>query len=153
MDVKFVNPVLESIVNVLSTMANLTPEAGKPSIKVGEDARGVVTGMIDFSGSKAKVSTAISLSRPVAIEITKRMLREEPEDINDMVEDLVGEIANMMAGGAKAKLEEQGYDFELTLPSVISGEQHVVKHTVDAPIILLPFSSDAGDFFVEICSR
>lgn len=153
MDVKFVNPMLDSIINVLTMMASIQPVAGKASMKQGKNALGVVTGMIDLKGPQVMVSTAISFSKPVALEITKRMLRIEPEDVDDMVQDLVGEISNMMAGGAKAKLEEQGFNFELTLPSVIVGDKHEINHTVDGPIVLLPFKTDAGDFFVEICSN
>ena len=150
MDVKYVNPVLDSIVNVLSMMAQMKPEAGKPSIKEGSEAQGVVTGLIDFKGSQNAVSTAISFSRPVALEITKRMMHTDPEEIDDMVQDLVGEICNMMAGGAKGTLEAQGYDLELTLPSVFTGEHHEIKHTVSGPVIVLPFTTEVGDFFVEL---
>lgn len=153
MDIRFVNPMLDSIVNILTMMASMQPVAGKPSMKQGNNALGVVTGMIDLKGSQATVSTAISFTKPVALEITKRMLRTEPEDVNDMVQDLVGEISNMMAGGAKAKLEEQGFNFELSLPLVIAGDKHEIKHSVDGPIVLLPFKTDVGDFFVEICSN
>jgi len=153
MDVRFVNPVLDSIINVLSTMANMTPEPGAPSIKEDTHALGVVTGVIDFKGPKEHVSTAISFSKHVALEITERMLRTRPNDIDEIVEDLVGEISNMMAGGAKGKLEAEGYDFELTLPSVATGEGHEVPHRIEGKTILLPFKTDAGEFFVEIRSN
>lgn len=152
MDVRFVNPVLDAVVNVLSTMAQMTPQAGKPTIKPDSQARGVVTGLIDFSGKQVTVSTAISFPKSVVFEITKRMLRTEPKEVDEMVMDLVGEIANMMAGGAKASLEKEGYDFELTLPKVDAGEGHEVKHSISGPVVLLPFSTESGEFFVEICS-
>lgn len=151
MDVRFVNPVLETIVNVLEQMASMKPEAGKPYIKEGEGALGVVTGIIDLVSKQATGSIAISFSGPVAFELVSRMLRTEVTDVNDMVEDLVGELANIVAGGAKAKLEEHGFDFELSLPRVFSGEGHEVKHKIKGPTVVLPFHTDAGEFFVEIC--
>lgn len=152
MDVKYINPALDSVVNVLKTMAGITPVIGKPSIKKDTNAHGVVTGLIDLVGNHTTGSLAISFSKAVALEIAKNMLRIEPEDVDDaMVKDLVGEMANMMAGGAKAIFQEQGYDFNLTLPSVVSGENHQVKHSVDGVTILLPFTTDAGEFYVEAC--
>lgn len=153
MDARYINPVLDSIINVLSTMAHMTPKPGKPVIKNDSQARGVVTGLIDFSGKQATVSTAISFPQPVILEITKRMLRIELEEVDEMVMDLVGEIANMMAGGAKASLEKEGYDFELTLPKVAAGEEHEIKHSINAPVVLLPFNTESGEFFVEICAH
>ena len=151
MDVRFVNPVLESITNVLSTMANIQPKPGKPALKADNEAQGVVTGMIDLKGKQASGSVAISFSKPVALDIAKRMLHMDADDINDMVKDLVGEIANMTAGGAKARLQDKGFDFDLTLPSVLAGEGHKVKHSVKAPTISLPFNTENRDFFMEIC--
>ena len=153
MDVRFVNPVLESISNVLSTMANLQPTAGKPALKTDDRAQGVVTGIIDLKGKQTSGSVAVSFSKPVVLDIAKRMLRMETTEVNDMVKDLVGEIANMMAGGAKARLQDKGFDFDLTLPSVFTGEGHKVTHSVQGPTLVLPFDTDSGEFFVEMCFK
>ena len=151
MDANHINPALQSVVNVLTTMAGITPIIGKPSIKTDQKAPGVVTGLIDLVGAETTGSLAISFSKPVALEIANKMLRLETDEVDEMVEDLVGEMANMMAGGAKAIYQEQGYDFELTLPSVLSGENHLVKHSVSGTTILLPFTTDSGEFYVEAC--
>lgn len=151
MDVKFINPVLDSIVNILVTMANMEPAAGKPRIKPDNISLGVVSGLIDLKGKQANGSVAISFSKEAVFAIVKAMLRTEPTEVDDMVKDLVGEIANMIAGGAKAKLEEKGYDFELSLPVVLAGENHEINHSVKGVTVVLPFNTEAGDFFVEIC--
>ena len=153
MEAKFINPVLTSMVNVLSTMAQMEPKPGKPSLKDDSQARGVVSAVISMDGSKAKGSLAISFSKPVILDIVKRMLRQEVDEVDDMAKDLTGELSNMVLGGAKALLEEEGYDFGLSLPAVISGPDHVIEHAVDGPKILLPFTTDAGDFYVEICFK
>ena len=153
MDVKFINPVLDAIVNVLETMAQIKPQIGSPRIKTDKKSLGIVTGIIDMKGTQTTGSIAISFSKAVALEIATRMLRMEFKQVDDLVQDLVGEISNMVAGGAKAKLEECGYDFELTLPRVITGEEHLVDHKLDGPTILLPFKTESGDFFVEMCFK
>jgi len=150
MNVKFVNPVVNSIINVLSAMTGLQPQLGEKSIKQDNVALGAVTGMIEYKGSQAAVSTAISFPAPVALEIAHRLLHIDVDEINDIVKDLVGEMANMMAGGAKGVLEAEGYDLEMNLPSVFDGDGHEVPHTVNAPVVLLHFTTDIGDFYVEI---
>ena len=37
---EFINPFLQATVKVLTTMANMTPKPGKPTIKENEMARG-----------------------------------------------------------------------------------------------------------------
>ena len=151
MDVNHINPALSSIVNVLTTMASITPSIGKPSIKKDDISLGVVTGIIDLVGKDANGSLAISFSKAVALELAQNMLRIETDVIDEMIEDLIGEMANMVAGGAKAIYDEQGIDFELTLPKVLTGINHQVKHSFIGTTLLLPFTTDAGEFYVEAC--
>ena len=132
-------------------MAGITPVIGKPSIKKDEKALGIVTGLIDLVGKEVTGSLAISFSKPVALEIARNMLRLETDVVDDMVEDLVGEIANMMAGGAKAIYDQQGINFELTLPTVVAGENHLIKHSFKGTTIVLPFTTNVGNFYVEAC--
>ena len=151
MDVKQINPALSSAINILTTMAGISPEIGKPSIKSDQSTTAVVTGIIDLTGNDTRGSLAISFSKPVALEIAKNMLGDEISEINGEIEDMVGEITNMMAGGAKVLYQEQGLDFDMDTPVVISGENHQINHNIEGTTILMPFTTNAGDFFIEAC--
>jgi chemotaxis protein CheX len=48
MKAEFFNPFLRATVKVLSTMANITPKAGKPGIKKGDIAQGGIIGLGTF---------------------------------------------------------------------------------------------------------
>ncbi len=151
MDTTLINPFLNSVLNVLSTMAKLKATPGKMSLKKGQVALGNVTGLIGMVGNKVKGTFAITFSDEVVLEIAKRMLGEELTKIDDTVIDLVGELTNMVTGGAKRILSEDDHKFNMALPSVISGENHVIIHNSKVPIIMVPFSTESGDFFIEIC--
>lgn len=151
MKVEFINPFLEAILNVLKTMAKLDAKPCKPAIKTSEVAQGDVTGLMGMTGDQAIGTLAITFTEPVILEITKRMLGEEVTRIDDTVCDMVGEITNMVTGGAKRILSEHGYRFDMAIPSVVSGKNHVIHHSSRAPIILVPFNTQVGNFFIEIC--
>ena len=151
MDAKFINPVLDSMVNVLSTMAQIESEPGKPLLKTDDVARGAVTGLIALEGKQVRGSMAISFPQTVIVDIVQRMLGEEITEVDDTARDLTGEITNMVLGGAKNLFEQAGYDFGLSHPNVLVGIKHVVEHPYHGPIILLPFHTAAGEFYVEIC--
>lgn len=146
-----INPVQESVVNILSMMADLLPRTEEPRIKSGEFDSGDVTGIIDLVSEQKKGSIAISFSKPVALEIARRMLGVENEVSEDEIVDLVGEITNMMAGGAKAKLHELGYDFDMTIPHVVVDLENTLGNQAKGPTIILPFTTDTGKFYVELC--
>lgn len=151
MNIDFINPFLSSILNVLTTMATMEARPGKPAIKRNEVALGDVTGLIGMAGEQTKGTLAITFTEPVILEITRRMLGEEQKSINDTVTDMVGEITNMVTGGAKRLLSEKGYRFDMAIPTVVAGKNHAITHKSKAPIIIIPFSTDAGDFFIEVC--
>lgn len=151
MKAEIVNPFLSSVINVMSTMATLQPEAGKASLKEGSIARGDVSGIIGMSSDKIAGSMAISFPKPVILDVVKRMLGDELDEIDDTVTDLVGEITNMISGGAKNMLTEIGYDLGMATPVVVSGENHEIRHKANGKSIILPFQTEAGEFYVEVC--
>ncbi len=72
----------------------------KPRIKKDEVARGDVSGLIGLIGPQTKGSMSITFDENLALEIMQRMLGERPNGINEEVTDMVGEITNMVTGGA-----------------------------------------------------
>ncbi|MES9965861.1 MAG: chemotaxis protein CheX [Sedimenticola sp.] len=151
MKAELINPFLESIKDVLSTMANMEVTPGTPCLKNGNVAKGDVTGLIGLAGDGGKGSLAISFSEPVILEVTERMLGEKISHINETVTDCVGEITNIVTGGAKRILSEKGYEFDLAIPGVVAGKDHVISHRSKGNTILLPFTAGPGSFFVEVC--
>ena len=79
------------------------------------------------------------------------MLGEAFTAVDDTIVDIVGEITNMISGNAKRIYSELGMDFALTLPSIIKGNEKPITHSIEGDPIVLPFSTEAGDFYVELC--
>ena len=61
--------------------------------------------------------------------------------------DAIGELSNMIAGGAKKDL---GALATITVPTVVIGANHCVARLSDVPCIVIPCATPAGDFAVEI---
>jgi chemotaxis protein CheX len=151
MKAEFINAFLTSVLNILSTMARMKAEPGTPSIKQDQVAKGDVTGIIGMAGEQARGTLAVTFTEPVILAITERMLGEKVNTIDDTVTDMVGELTNMVTGGAKKFLSEKGYRFDMAIPSIISGKNHTVLHKSNKPVIMVPFSTEAGAFFIELC--
>lgn len=151
MNVEFINPFLTSLINVLSMMAQTTLKAEKPRIKKDEVAKGDVSGLIGMVGPQTKGSLSISFEESLALTIMERMLGEKPAGIDEEVTDMVGEITNMVTGGAKNMLGEKGYEFDMATPIVVSGKGHTINHKGDGPKVLIPFGSPDGKAFIEVC--
>ena len=150
MNVKFINPFLEGTVKELKTMAFVEPRPGKPFLKKDSLARGDVSGIIGLTGS-AKGSLALSFSEPCIVKIVSAMLGEDMGGINGDVKDAVGELTNMVSGVARKMLEAEGYNILAAIPTVVSGKNHSIVHVLGGPSIIIPFETDSGPFFVDVC--
>ena len=151
MKVEFINPFIASLKNVIGTMAQIDLVVQKPQKKGDELARGEVSGIIGMIGPQVKGSMAITFDKALATSIMKNMLGEVTNSIDDEVRDMVGEMTNMICGGAKNALSDQGYQFEMAVPVIISGANHCIQHKVDGPKIIITFASDLGKAYLEIC--
>lgn len=151
MNVEFVNPFLGALINVLATMAMTEAKPGKPTLKSDNVSKGDVTGLIGLAGEQTKGSLAITFTESAILHIASQMLGETLDTLDDTVADMVGEITNMVTGGAKKMLAEKGYRFELAIPSTIIGKNHTINHKTKGPIVVVPFETVGGSIFVEVC--
>ena len=150
MNKELISPFLSSMSNVLATMASMESQAGQPRLKKDKCPSADITGLIALSSTKAVGTLAISFTSDVILDVASRMLMEQFKVVNEEIVDLVGEITNMVTGSAKQLLEEKGFDFDMATPIVIQGQQQYVTHLSDGPTIVVPYSTHAGDFYVEM---
>jgi len=149
MKVEFINPFLSSMLNVMTTMAKMELTPGKPKLKKDEIALGAVSGLIGMVSPATKGSLSITFDEPLALATMKGMVGEAPDEINEEIIDLVGEITNMVTGGAKRMLSEKGIEFDMATPIVVSGKDHTIHHKSKGPVVIIPLSTDVGKAFIE----
>jgi chemotaxis protein CheX len=152
MDVKFINPFLDGASEVIKTMAFMDAVAGKPYLKKDDTARGDISGIIGITGD-ATGSLAISFSEPCIWGIVGSMLGETYEETTQEVLDAAGELTNMISGVARTNLEKMGLQVYAAIPSVVFGKDHTIRHILQSPSIVIPFSTSSGEFVVDVCIR
>jgi len=148
-DVNVVNPFLDAVMDVLSTMAQITPAPGKPYIKGNRLAKGDITGIIGITGS-AKGTIALTFTENCAIQVVSNMLGEEVTDV-EVLRDGIGEVTNMVAGQARQGLAKIDLKFHASIPIVIMGKSHKIKHHNEGPVLAIPFETPHGEITVEVC--
>ena len=147
MKVEYINPFLTSAISAFDTMLGCKLNRGTPYVKNGSQPEHEVSGVIGLSG-KARGTVVLSLSREAALNATAVLLQERPAEINSDVTDAVGELTNIIAGGAKAQLEH--LNMSVSLPTVITGRFHCAEFPRKARPICIPFESEWGVITVEV---
>ncbi len=147
MKVEFINPFVTSAVTVFRKMLQCDLTRGEIYLKGHFQPDHEMSGVIGLSGG-AIGTVVLSLSRAVAISATETMLGERPETLNSDVVDAIGEITNMIAGSAKADLEQ--FAMTLSLPNVIIGKNHTVTFPSGITPISIPFSCEWGSVCLDV---
>jgi chemotaxis protein CheX len=147
MKADYINPFLAATVHVFSKMLSCPLERGEPYLKGRTQPTYEVSGIIGLSG-KALGTVVLSLAREVALHAAEHVLQNRFESINADVVDLIGELTNMIAGSAKAQLEQ--YEMNLSLPNVITGKNHIVQFPSNVVPICVPFDSPWGPLCLEV---
>jgi chemotaxis protein CheX len=149
MDIKYINPFIESVLNNLEQMAALKAEKMNLSVSLEAKTKSEISGIIGLSGS-VKGSAVISFSKPVALAVASAMFMEELKELNDDVKDAIGEFSNIVVGNARNKLVDSGLDVTMSTPTIIVGKDHEISHPHNIPFLVIPFNTDIGPFQINI---
>ncbi|HRX84336.1 MAG TPA: chemotaxis protein CheX [Phycisphaerae bacterium] len=147
MDVKFINPFIQSVVRVFETMVHVKMSVGKPYLKSEDHSAADVSGIIGFSGDAAG-AVVISFSTDVACKSASQFAGITIDPQHPDFADAIGELANMVAGNAKKEFTD--LNIKISLPSVVIGKQFTVSNSRTAPRIVIPCKCELGDIYVEV---
>lgn len=143
---KTVVPFVRSVKALFTTMIGLPTTVGKTRVKDTAATSYDVTSIIGFSGEVIG-TVIVSFQKEAALKLVAAFAGEELAVESPDFADAVGELANMIAGGAKKDL---GLKANITCPTVIIGTGHIIARLSDVPCLVVPCSTSAGDFAVEI---
>jgi chemotaxis protein CheX len=145
-DVKLILPFINSVRSVFATMVKVTTEVEKPRLKMQPAPSYDVSSIIGFSGQIVG-SVVVSFQREAAESLASAFAGSPMKLADSDFPDAIGELANMIAGGAKTQL---GSLASITVPNVVIGSGHVIARLSDVPCIVIPCKTPVGNFAVEV---
>ena len=150
MDQSYIIPFVKSVQNVFETMLQLPVQIGQPEIKHPGESGHDVSAIIGMSGD-VEGSVVLSFPTATALRVVSIFTGTELEASHEDFADAVGELVNMVSGGAKAQFT--GKSVSISCPSVVVGQSHQVYGRKDVVAICIPCDSDCGEFNVEVSIR
>jgi chemotaxis protein CheX len=147
---------------VFRDLGNIPISAGKPyTLDASIVEEWDITAVIGLAGN-GKGAVALSMKKAVALQLTDKLMGGTHTEIDRQVVDVLGEIANIIAGRAKSLMEGE-FRFETALPMVAQGVvaslptvsllQNGQEHSVDrsaSPVrnICIPFTIFENERFI-----
>ena len=157
--IEFSKPFIDATKNIFETMIFSKLENQKPSLKIDSSINGDITsfinmnGEIDKDGKKLPFQAILVISFPYEtyFKIAEAMLGESYTSYSPEIKDLGSEIVNMVMGNAKKELTPLGYTSSMAIPEIFEGKNSPINYPNSKRIILIPFDSTHGSFFMELC--
>lgn len=152
LNAEFINPFLNAVVPTLKGMGQVTDLKILKTIilKPGEEKKADITGSLAIVAPEFVGSISISFPSKTFLTIVSNMLGTQYTEITSDIEDAAAEITNIIYGKAKAVLNENNYQMEKAIPSLIKGANHTIRSSTHAPTLVTEFTCSAGTFFVSI---
>lgn len=154
-DVNLINPFIDSTLECLQQMAGCQPQRKRVFVKKDMAMHGNISGVIGLSNGITG-SCAVSFPQSLAERIVAAFLGESIPVAEQMIHDGIGEVANMVAGGAKMRFAKAGFNFSISTPTVIAGSPTQLWNPNEVVSIACEFSAKPEweeTFLIEIASK
>ena len=139
--------VIASLDSVVTTMCGISVSP------VGEPIPGCATDRLELSGvigirGEEQIRIVTNMSRQFASAVVESLTGCPCEPGDEDAVDMVGELANMIAGNLKERMGERS--LTLGLPTVVTGNDHRVVFPSDMQVMHHRFTSDVGEIQLEV---
>ena len=150
MNATLIRRFIEATQNVFSTMLATQITFAPPAPTSSISCTGDVSSIIGFSGDVAGAA-ALRFPLSTALKVVEAFTGEAFDEESEDFADAIGELANMICGGAKSNLDNACVS--ISCPQVVIGKDHKIQKPSDAISISIPCKTPHGDFFIEVSVR
>ena len=152
-DLEFIGPFLKGTKSAFEVQCNTPIQPLKPYIKTAPVENLSIAGVLSLQSDNFQGTVILSFPEKTFLQVYENMFGEKQAEITKESEDAAGELLNIIYGAAKMELNQKGYNFPKSLPTILRGEKLTIRQTSGATTVILPFESSAGIFYLEIESE
>jgi chemotaxis protein CheX len=151
MNVKFMNPFVEAVSEVLQAECDLTSTRGNISLQKLALTADDVTVMISLIGQVQGV-VLYGLSIKTALGMVSQVMGQEFTEFDSLAQSGIAELGNVITGRATIKMSQAGFVANISPPTLIVGKGVTIS-TLDFARILVPITTDVGTVTVHLALR
>ena len=151
MRVEYINPFVEAAFNVLKEVLGQEIERGELYLKSTSQPVLGVAAIVGLAGD-VEGRVLFDMADETALAVASAMNGEELKQMDELAKATVTELVNMITAQAVTKLQELGFQFDLTPPAIITGQNMEVSDSgVEA--LIVPVQLDQGKIEINVAVR
>lgn len=143
-DVKYINPFLQSGLSIFESMVQMNLSLGKPEVA---SLKFELRTFIIQVGVTGEMKGQVLLAMPVdnALNIASRMMGGmEITELDELSRSALGELSNMIMGNTATLFSNMGILIDITPPLSMIGSR--VSLQADVQALKVPFIFEGGEF-------
>ena len=142
-DVKHINPFLQSAISIVEQTTMMKMGVGKPVVSVLEFGNDRFILQVGVTGV-LKGQVLIVMSTGSAKNLASKMMMGMPvEQLDEMASSALCELSNMVMGNAATIFSTQGIHMDITPPMAVSGDNLKMQTNVQA--LSIPLSCEGTE--------
>jgi chemotaxis protein CheX len=151
-NVKFLNPFLAAVSNILTIEAGIKAERGG-NLKLAHDGYVTddITVLVSLIGQVRGV-VIFGMSEKTALSIVARILGQPFDEFDDLACSGISELGNVITGQASTGLGTVGYKVDISVPTVLRGRGTLIS-TLDIDRVVVPIKTDIGPMQIDLALR
>lgn len=151
MRIEYINPFVESAFSILKEVLDVDPKRGELYLKSSSQTILGVAAIVGLAGD-VEGRVLLDMTMDTALAIASAMNMEELKTLDDLGKATINELANMITAQAVTKLHDLGFEFDLTPPAIITGQNMEVSDTgVEA--LIVPVEMPQGKIEINVAVK
>ncbi|MCM2278949.1 MAG: chemotaxis protein CheX [Oligoflexia bacterium] len=145
-----VKTVIKCVQTSFFTLFGVQANAGTPSNRGDYASKADISGIMGMVQAQIEGNLVVSFQKAAIFTLLEKTYGKKFTELNESVRQGVGELTNIVYSRVKKELNDKGHQFVMSIPTVIIGSGHAVYSLHEGPTLVVPFSIEQGEFYVEI---
>lgn len=150
-NVKFLNPFVEAVAEVMEKEVGVQITRGNLSMQVTALTTADVTVLINLVGQVQGV-VMFGMSYETGLNLVSRIMGQKFAEFDTLAQSGISELGNVITGQATIKLSRAGFESNISPPTMIMGD-NVQISTLDFSRIIVPLSTPLGNVDIHLALR
>jgi len=145
MRVEYINPFVEAAFNILKDVLQTDVKRGDLYLKPSSMKIMGVAALVGLAGD-VEGRVLFDMDKPTALYVVSAMNGEAFTALDEMAKATIQELANMITAQAVTKLHDLGFKFDLTPPTLFTGDNMEISSNLrqDVEALIVPMQVGPG---------
>lgn len=153
LDAGFINPFVSGTVDTMLNLAGMHCQRTGLRLADNEQIDGGYSGTIELSGNTDGFVSVV-FSKDLAHTVSGKVHKSDSASLSeDQICSGLSEFMNLVAGAAKAELNDSRQSFSMSTPQVTCGCVNTTVLSNGTPLFVIEFAADGEPFTMLVCLR